>query len=225
MTKKDIEMLQKSWLFGVLSKAKLSALIEASNRVKLSPGKLIFSRGDPAKTVYVVLGGEISIEILSPDGRSVSLAVLKKGEIFGELAVLDDGTRSADARALEESQILSISKKTFLDLTSSEAVFSYAIIRELIGRLRTTDTQIENVSLRPLRARLAMQLIALFEDHEEVTDHILRITQASLAERLSATREKVNVNLQKLQRSGAVSLGRGKIELLNIDVLHDIAAE
>lgn len=225
MSMNDIKNLQRGWLFGVLPEDILMELYKNSTRVAMPAGKLIFSRGDIAKTVYVVLEGEVSIEILAPDGRSVSLAILRGGEIFGELAVLDDGARSADARALDNATVLRINKSTFLDLTASQPAFSYAIIRELIGRLRTTDTQIENVSLRPLKARLALQLMELANAQEETAERVLKITQSALAERLSATREKVNVNLQHLQRAGAIVLGRGRIEVLDLERLQDIAAE
>ena len=103
-------------------------------------------------------------------------------------------------------------------LISENSEFAMQIIQDLVRRLRNTDMQIEAITLLPLRSRLASLLL----DLNRMYGSQITITQSDLAERLSATREKVNVNLQTLREMGAVSLGRGKIEILSIDLLESI---
>lgn len=212
------EFLSKARLFEVLSDDAVSSLAGRAEWHDLPADTVIFYQGDEAERVYVIISGEVTIETVSTEGRVVSLASLEQGDVFGEMAVLDRGQRSANVRTLRPTKLMSLTSATFLALISENSEFAMQIIQDLVRRLRNTDMQIEAITLLPLRSRLAQLLLDLYRTYGRQ----IHITQSDLAERLSATREKVNVNLQTLREIGAVSLGRGKIEILSTDLLESI---
>lgn len=209
------EILSLSRLFRVLDDVAIERLVSASQTVDLPKGRILFARDDASDAAYIVLDGEISIEIVSPDGRAARFATLGTGDTFGELAVLDGLARTADARAASDARVLKIGKNRFMALAKEKPEFAFAIIADLVGKIRATNNQIEAVSFRSLRARLAALLLELAEKEGDMA----RITQSELADRLSATREKVNMHLQSIRQAGAIALGRGRIEFRDLDRL------
>lgn len=221
MTVNINDILKESRLFQPLSDVARAQILSSSRTLNLQRDQLLFSKGDEADTVYVVLSGEIAIEVISEQGRVARVATLHQGEVIGELAVLDDGPRTADARAIADSGLLKVDRATFLNLIQTEPPFAQSLIRDLIGRLRKSNDQVENVSLKPLRARIALTL-AMLGGSGNTT---LKMTQTELAERVSATREKVNSNLQEIQGAGAIALHRGRIEIIDFKKLNHLGQD
>lgn len=217
MTQKNtLDLLERSRLFASLTIEAKKKLTRDIRLTTLTKGQLLFSRGDAADAVYVVKEGELAIEVLSDQGRSIRMTTLQQGDVFGEIAVLDSGERTADARATKKTELLRVPKSNFLLLALEEAKFSFAIVSDLASKIRKTNVQVENISFQPLRVRLALLLneLAARADHGTIN-----ITQFEIADRLSATREKVNVHLQAIQNEGAIKIGRGKITICDIELL------
>lgn len=206
----------------MLPEAELTKLIAASREISLSKNQLLFTRGDAAQAVFILLDGELAIETMSEEGRLVRVATLQDKQIIGELAVLNNIPRTADARATRASKLLRIDGSVFFGVTTKNADCATAIIRDLIAKLCITNDQIENIALRPLQVRLAMALKELAENAPE-GERFISITQIALAQRLSATREKVNIHLQSIQRTGAITIHRGRIEFNCLDTLNRLA--
>ncbi|NWG71249.1 MAG: Crp/Fnr family transcriptional regulator [Parvularculaceae bacterium] len=201
--------------FAALPERAAGALARQSRRVALERGELLFSKGDPADGVYLLVAGEIAIEASAPSGQSVCFASLRPGAVFGELAALDGAARSADARARTRADLIKVAVAAFRQAVAENPAFATAVIRDLIGKLRRTDSQIEIISFRSLQARLAQLLLDLSSQGQDS----IAATQAELGEMLSATREKVNGHLQTLQASYAISIRRGAIDIRDRKIL------
>jgi len=210
-------LLAKTTPFSVLPTEERSALA-ASPRVILDREEILFSAGEPAQALYIVVSGEIVLEIDGLDGKSICVSSLGAGGVFGELAVLDGYPRSVAARATAPSVLMSIKAVQFLALVRSQPDFAMAIIADLAAKLRRTNGQVSGLSFQSLRGRVA-GLIATLTDPQVSSTQALKMTQSELAARLGASREKVNGHLQALQTAGAIRLARGRIEILNRNVL------
>nr|WP_070960724.1 Crp/Fnr family transcriptional regulator [Hyphomonas sp. Mor2] len=210
--------LKQARLFRVLPRRELELLAKGSAMLTFGADSIVIYRGDTAEHVYLILEGSVAVESMSSHGRSLSISSLNAGEVFGEMAVLDGRDRSANIRTLEPTSLLLISKARFLSLLKESSEFSYEVVLDLVQRLRQADDQIEAIMFLPLKRRLADLLINMFKAQGPE----LKVTQADLANRLTATREKVNVNLQVLQEQGAIKLGRGRITLLDEHALAHI---
>ena len=180
---------------------------------------ILFSKGDIAHKSYLIISGEISIEIMSKSGKIANIAVLSDQDIVGEFTVLDDGVRSATARCLSDVTVLSIPKSVFLSLLDQSPALSKRLISLLVQRLRNTNNLVEGLALMPLHQRLRRLLYALTKSVTQSEHPIIKITQSHLADRLSASREKVNVHLRDLQKMGIIQTKRGTIIVLRPDSL------
>ena len=100
MERSIVELLGRSALFGSLSEADRAAIAGRMRRVQFEPDQMIFSRGDPGREIYLVIQGRIRLSVLSSDGRELSLDHAAPGGIFGEIATLDGGERTAGATAI-----------------------------------------------------------------------------------------------------------------------------
>lgn len=206
--------------FAALDRPDAETLANASKIVEVDRDKLIFSREDAPDAVYVVETGQIAVEILSSRGRSIRVATLGRGQVFGEIAVLDNGRRTAHARAIGKARLLRIAKADYLALISRSPAFALSIIRELTSKLRGADNQVEAIAFQTLRERVAGAICDLAAANGTDT---LAITQAELAERLSATREKVNLHLRGLQEAGLIKIARKRIDIVQPEALAAIA--
>lgn len=222
MKKQALEILKSSNLFESLTVDAFDSLASAARTISGKPQSLLFSRGDDPDAVYLLGDGEIAIETISEQGKPVRVSTLRSGAIIGELGVLGNLPRTADARITRDAQLLKIDGATFVNTINSNPTVAMDLIKVLISRLAATNNQIENISLLPLRSRIAMTLLnkAMHLDEENC---ILNLTQSALADEVSASREKVNAHLQSIQDAGAIFLGRGKITIQSLDKLESIA--
>lgn len=206
-------LLARAPLFSALS-AQAVAELSTSPRVRLARDEMLFAAGDPAHAIYLVIDGEVALEIDGADGKSVCVAMVATGGVFGELGALDGQPRSVGARAAQPTNLLSIRASAFLTLIRTNPDFALAVAAELAGKLRRTNAQITGLTFHSLRSRVAGLLDALAAAHPAETPS-LAITQTELAARIAASREKVNGHLQAMQTAGAIRLGRGRIDVID----------
>ena len=136
-------------------------------------------QGDPSNELFVVESGRIAIATRSPDGRESVVAVLEDGGLFGELGLFDDEPRSADARALVESDVCSCSSTSRCARSSRRnPELLWVIVRLLARRLRATDEALADAVFLDVPARTAKRLLELAGDADEFQ---LPMTQEELA--------------------------------------------
>jgi CRP/FNR family cyclic AMP-dependent transcriptional regulator len=173
----------------------------------LSRQEVLFQKGDPGSALYAVRRGQIRIGTGTGDGRAVTLNILGPGDVFGEIALLDGHPRTAEAVALEATDLFVVNRHDFLGLLAHDAALAARIIGFLCLRLRWMSERMEEATLLSLDARLARRLIMLFQDYGAE----IHVTQQELAAFVGAARESVNRTLQGWQRSGIIELGRSRV--------------
>jgi CRP-like cAMP-binding protein len=201
--------LSRSMLFHVFSDEQRRRLAAGAPLITLSRGSVLCQKGDPGDCAYLVLEGALDVRSVSPDGEMVRLRGLGKGEIAGELAVLDGGTRSADMVATRKTRLLRLSRAALMDTLLADPRASVALIEALSQRLRETTEDLEAAQLLDLGGRLARLLIA-----EAGAQGIVALTQGELAYRVGASREKVNRKLAEWTREGLVAVTKAGIRVL-----------
>ena len=209
------ELLTTIPFFKGLSKSHIKSLEHASVIKLFRSGHMLFLCGDPANCLYVLLEGEVSVENMSLNGRVTVLSTLSSGDVIGELALLDGGERSASVRVLQPSKLLVIKRRVFLDVISDDTAFLLSLIKTIIQRLRRTNQQIEYFVSQSLQDRLVIFLLGQCS-HE---NDICSLSQKEIAERLSASREKINICLKALKDKNYISTGRRQIKIINREAL------
>jgi CRP/FNR family cyclic AMP-dependent transcriptional regulator len=222
-----VDLLGKSALFGSLDDPDRTAIAARMRRVAFDPDQMIFSRGDPGREIYLVLEGRIRLSILSSDGRELSFAHAGPGSIFGEIATLDGGERTAGATAISRVQAMALPQRAMLELIENNPKVAKAAIHFLCTRLRETDQRLEAIALHRIEVRLArLMLSALKLQSPGATGQNvaldLGMSQGELALLIGASRPKVNIALTMLEDMGAIARAGSKLSC-DTEVLQSIA--
>ena len=182
--------------------ADVLALIAASGETKyLQRGDVLFSEGDAPESMYIVLSGRIAIAIGNQpiDGRESVLALMERGDLFGELALLDNGKRSAMARAIEPSSLLQIPYSIVRQQLQLNPTMLWGVTKLLAMRLRIMDEVLSDSVFLDVTGRTAKRLLELSSGKDEF---VLPITQEELAGMVGASRERVNKAIASFIRLG-----------------------
>ena len=211
-----VELLGNTQLFGSLDEADRRSVADEMREVSFSQNQVIFGRGDSGREIYLVVSGRVRLSVLTAEGRELSFAHAEPGDIFGEIAMLDGGPRSADATAVNKVEALSLSKPAFKRLMDTDPVVGEAAIHFLCSRVREADQQLEAIALYPIEGRLARFFLAAVRqvepDAEEGRYTIeLPMSQSELGLLIGASRPKVNTALSLLESSGALQRDQGKV--------------
>lgn len=220
------ELLGQAKLFRGVARPVLEAIAAAMQETAFGAGQLIFSRGDPGTALHLVREGRVRLSILTVDGRELSFSHAVPGDVFGEIAVLDGSSRSANATALGSVKLLTLSAAACERLIEQHPTLARSIIRFLCTRLREVSDHLEDIALLPIEARLARYLLDRLK--REASDRgaqvllELGISQGELALLLGATRPKVNAALMMLEDQGALRRNGSRFEC-DVGVLNEIA--
>ena len=219
MTERRI--LETTQLLGALPPETLEQLRTVTTVRTIARNEVLFRQGDPASELFGIVSGRIAILTRSPDGRESLVAVLDEGSLFGEIAMFDDGPRSADARALEESQVLVLGYDAMRSAIQAQPTLLWVIVRMLARRLRDTDEALADAVFLDVPARTAKRLLEIAGDADEFR---LPMTQEDLAGLVGASRERVNKALSLFAKLGWIEVeGRNRYRIVDRTALVDRA--
>ena len=211
----DAAFLARVPLFASLKPALLNELAAKLTPKSYRRGEVIFHQDDPGSAMHIVKSGQVKIATTSPEGEEVIMAILKDSDFFGELSLLDDKPRSADAVAMEVTQTLTLRRDDFMDMLARHPEMVSGVLASLAERLRRTDQLLEDAVFLDLPARLSKRLLELAQKHgvktEKGLEIDLRLTQQDLAAALGVTRVALNKHLGRLQDDDLISLESKRI--------------
>ena len=217
------QVLRRSQLFARLADDELDAIIAHATIARHAEGDQIFAKGDPGNRMMAVLKGRVTISAPSADGRQVVLTVMRDGDVFGEIALLDGKERTADATALTDCELLVVPRRSVLALLEERADLCIRLMLVLCERLRRTNEQVEDLAFLDLEARIAKVLLRLAEENEPTDARAkpagIKISQRALGELVGGSRESVNKHLQDWKRSGIIAIEKGAILINDPDAL------
>ncbi len=195
----DIELLRGTELFAELSDDALDRIVASAVSRELRRGDVVFEEGAPPDHLYVVEHGRIAIASKSIDGRESVFALMERGELFGEMGFLDGLGRSAEARALEPSQVTEIPFEPVRAIFEENPALLWGVVALLAGRLRSMDSALADSVFLDVTGRTAKRLLEMAGDEDEF---LLPVTQEELAGMVGASRERVNKAIASFVRLG-----------------------
>ena len=185
--------------------------------MSLIRGDVLFREGDIADSLYLVVSGRVAIAIANPiDHRETVVALMDGGDLFGEMSLLDDGPRSALARALEPSTVFAIPFDPVVKAFRSDPALLWGVTRLLASRLRVMDEALADSVFLDVTGRTAKRLLELSEGADEF---LLPITQEELAGMVGASRERVNKAIASFIRLGWIDQHERRYVILKRDAL------
>lgn len=222
-------ILAQHFLFEQLSSDNIEALAKLASTRTYQKTEVVFMKGDSGDALMAVLSGRIRICSYSADGREVVLNVMNPGEVFGEIAMIDGGPRTADAFAMEKTELLILARREFMPFLEQNPQISVKLLQVMCERLRWTSSQVEDFFFLHLGPRLAKRLLYLAEHQKNKTNvsetAAIRFPQHLLASMIGTSREAVNKQLRAWQEAGLIDIHRGSITLINREALEDVVDE
>jgi CRP-like cAMP-binding protein len=210
------ELLAATDFFRNVDEARLAMLEKQGAIETLVRGDTLFEEGDEADRLFVVLNGRIAIANRSFDGRESVLDLMEPGDLFGEMPLLDGLPRSAEARALEPSRVLSLPYEPVRRLFEEEPQLLWGVVKLLSERLRDVDTALADSVFLDVTGRTAKRLLELAEGRDEF---LLPVTQEELAGMVGASRERVNKAIASFIRLGWLQQQDRRYQILQRDRL------
>ena len=212
-------ILKMNPMFSDLGTDELQRISSLCHTQQLGVGEVLFQKGDPGDALFGVRRGQIRIETGASDGSRLTLNFMGSGDLFGEVAVLDGQSRTADAMAGEATELFVLRRQDFLAFLEREPKVAIKIMQLLCQRIRWQSERMEESVLQPLPIRLARRLVALASDYGSE----VHISQEQLGVFVGAARESVNRQLQSWRKDGILDLQRGRILLQNMTKLTAVA--
>jgi CRP/FNR family cyclic AMP-dependent transcriptional regulator len=217
-----VDVLRSHPIFGKLPPKVLEQLGAYATRKRVRRGTQIFGKNDPGSGLMAVLHGAVKISVPTVDGREAVLNLIHAGELFGEIALLDGRPRTADATAMEDSELMVIERRDFLPFVREQPEIAVNLIEILCARLRRTSEQVEDLMFMSLPARLAKTLLRLANlDGTENKPVQFAMTQRELSQMIGMSRESTNKQLRAWEKRKWVRLDRGMLTVLNAVALSE----
>jgi len=213
------EVLASSELFGGLSSEHLDEIEKIAVIKQYGRGESIFFEGDPGTGFYMVATGRVKIFKTSISGKEQILHIFGPGEPFGEVPVFHGQPFPANATALEKTSLIFFSRQAFVDIVHTMPSLVMNMLAVLSMRLRRFTTQIENLSLKEVPARLAGYLLYVAEEQGNVKQVELQISKGQLASLLGTIPETLSRIFAKMSEEGLISVDGKMISLLDLEGL------
>ena len=202
-------------LFKSLSHEELTELAGLTITRTFSRGSVVIVAEDEGEAFFIIRKGRVKVNLLHEDGREVILSMLGKGDVFGELALLDGRPRSANVVTLEETELIMLRRPEFLQLVNKKPGIIMGLLDELASRLRKTDHQISGLALLDATSRISRTLVRMAAEHGvETVEGVLlehKITHQQLANMSGTTRETVTRVLKRLESQGYITIRERQI--------------
>jgi CRP/FNR family transcriptional regulator len=214
-SKETRALLRQVPAFSTLSEDELARVAEVTVPRRYQGGVAVFYEGDESDTCYIVRTGHVRAIREHSNGRTITLATLGPGEIFGELAIFDEERRSATIECLEETDLVAILSHDMRRMLREHPDIAVKLLAALSRRLRETNERLSRQSFQTVQSRVASVLAELVaaarSEGAGETDVLITATQADVAQLAGSSRESASRFLAVLERAEIITQGRGRL--------------
>lgn len=192
-------------------------------------GATLFLEGDSAFEVLFIQRGHLKITVGSHDGREVLLEIRGRGDVVGEMAIIDDSVRSASAVSLTSpTEVLALSVRDFRELIDSDTHFTRSLLEEMVRKVRGASSHQLELALDDVAGRVARRILDLDRRFGRMRAGVVRvkspITQQEIADWAGVSRQAVVKELSQLRDEGIVEARGSAMTILDRDTLVERAS-
>ena len=216
-----IQVIGSSLLFEGLPQQQIEDIANIAVEKNIGRGETIFFEGDRGIGFYMVGEGKVKIYKVSPSGKEHILHIFGAGEPFGEVPVFHGQPFPATAQALVKTRVIFFPRDRFVTLVEANPAIALNMLAVLSMRLRRFASQIENLSLKEVPARLADYLVYLSKEQGGMDEVELDISKGQLASLLGTIPETLSRIFAKMSEEGLIRVNGRKITLLDMQGLID----
>lgn len=218
--------LNKISLFNSLTPDELKEIHPYIIKVSVKKKDVIFSEGDPSEWFYIVLNGKVKITKLSQEGKEIILEIIAPTDFFGGLAVIKGFPYPANAIAMEDTELLKISRSNLMRILDRFPGLMYCMALQLGDRMKESHETLKNIALERVEARIAALLLKLADKTgKKIEGGVLidmKLTKQDIAEMVGTTVETSIRTMSKFKKLGMVSDREGKIIIKDIKKLQSL---
>lgn len=220
--------LEKVSIFSDLPADRLRDLAGRMQQRKFPAGAVIVDQESLGDSLFSITEGRVKVVLFGDCGREMILSILREGEIFGEMSLLDNQPRSASVIAVEPTSVMVLERAAFQRHLDAHPGTAMAILEEMSRRLRQADRIIGNLALLDVYGRLAGLLRDMAEkDGESTPEGVLireRPTQQDIASMVGSSRETVSRALNDFAKRGLITMSGKQLMLRHafIEIEQDV---
>lgn len=221
-----VDQLRNFSLFSDLKDEDLKVILSQMTIKQYKKDSVLVIEEEEATVVFFIVTGKVKISRLSEDGREVILSILGDFDFFGEMAVIDGFARSANAVCINDSELMTIDARDFMDILYKFPDVPIALLRELAVRLRKSDSQIKSLSLGDATGRVGNTLLRLADDIGIMVQGRVELQnvplQQDLANMAGTSRETISRVLHMFIEEGLIARDGNKIYLLDFNKFREL---
>ena len=212
-------------LLGPLAEAERREVLAAARRRRFARGEVVFHESDPGDTLHLIAKGHVAVRVATPLGDTALLAVLGRGQYFGELAVVSPAPRSATIVCLDEVETLALHRDAFEEVRARHPAVDAVLTHALVDEVRQLSSRLIEALYLPVECRVWRRVAELTDLYGPAVKGsvVIPMTQDDVAHLAGTTRPSANRVLRVGEARGAVRIGRGRIEVLDIDAVARLA--
>jgi len=213
-------------LFNTANPETLEWLLSVGVEHEYPTGRAVLMEDAWGNAVYFIMSGWVKVRRLYGD-KAVTLAILGRGDFFGEMAILDESPRSTDVVALSSVKLLSVSAQRFIQTLFKDPQLHHRMLQLMVRRLRQTNVRFQRRH-QPAAIKLANTLVNLAENYGQVGEkgtEIYNIPYKDLAEVTDISVEDTAKIMKKLESKGWTNVDPQdqKLCLINLKQLTHLA--
>ncbi|KAB2953836.1 Crp/Fnr family transcriptional regulator [Heliorestis acidaminivorans] len=227
--------MEKNWIFLKTIKILADLPDDKLKEIATKFGERTYKRrsqlmheGEPLDGIYFIIKGKVKLSKMNPDGQEKVVAVVREGEILGEIVAFDGGPCPYTAETMEEVRAAFLTIKDFNEIVINHASVTMACLQESSLRLRKAYRHMKNLALLDTFGRVAAHLFKMTRDYGVKEDRGIRIdfniTRQEMAQFVGTSRETVSRVLAEFERAGILQVDRHEIVVLDIEELRERAS-
>jgi CRP-like cAMP-binding protein len=213
-------------IFSELNDATIEKISKIGIRKIFKKDSVVLYEHETGSALFVIVEGKVKISRVSDDGREVILTILNDSDFFGEMAILDGLSRSANVTAMEDSELFIIQRNDFIALLQTHPEISIALLKELTQRMRAADLKIKSLSLKDAEGKVATVILQLADDLGKIKNGTVEIEklplQHDLANMAGTSRETISRTLHSLVKKELIELKGSKLKIINYEKFKEL---
>ncbi len=221
------ELLSRQDLFRKLSDQELSDLVQAVQLRHVAAKGELCRKGDPGNQLYLIVDGVLKAQTTSSSGDDIVFSIMGPGEMFGELALLRGGKRTATVIAIRDSELIVIDRRELFPFLRRYPDAALKLLEVLAARVERLSAKVEDKIFLNLPQRLAkclFELSARWGKKAPDGIHIeQRFSQGELGDLVATSRESINKQMKMWQKEGVAAMKDGHIVILDDKELRRIS--
>ena len=216
----SLSLLKKVPLFSGLGEKELKDILKLTSSKRFYKNNVVLVEAEEAgDTFYIINKGKVKVSRVSEDGKEVILTILGSGDFFGEMSILDGLSRSANVVSINDTEVLTIKGKEFLNLLNKSPRISDNLIKVLCSRIRRSDAQIKRLSIMNTIGRVASTLLSLAESGKKKRRRTAEIEKLpslqDMANMAGTSKSSISRAISNLVKSGYIKREGDKIIINN----------